>query len=156
MSQIKSKNTKPELLIRKWLWANGFRYRLHDRNLPGKPDIVFLGRKKVVFVHGCFWHRHNCQYFKWPKSNSEFWRHKIEGNIERDRRNFSALAASGWVYLVIWECTLKNVKIANLPERLTQIGTLTAKFLASDNDQCMEINTDGIHIINTTDEASDE
>lgn len=156
MSQIKGKNTKPELLIRKWLWANGYRYRLHYKNLPGKPDLVFPGRKKVIFVHGCFWHRHDCRYFKWPKSNSEFWRQKIEGNVERDQKNSAALVASGWVYLIIWECTLKDTKKADLPEKLAKIGSMVEKFLASSNDRCLEIDNDGIHQLNIPTEAPDE
>ena len=96
MSRIKGKNTKPEMIIRQWLWRNGLRYRLHRNDLPGKPDIVFAGRKKVIFVNGCFWHKHNCKYFKWPKSNTEFWRQKIEGNIRRDADNCAALIAAGW------------------------------------------------------------
>lgn len=156
MSQIKGKNTKPELLIRKWLWANGYRYRLHYKNLPGKPDIVFLSRKKVIFVHGCFWHRHSCRYFKWPKSNSEFWRQKIEGNVEHDQKNSAALVASGWVYLIIWECAVKDIKKANLSEKLAKIGNMLEKFLASNNDRCLEIDNDGIRQLNIPTEAPDE
>jgi len=152
MSKIKAKNTKPELLVRKWLWANGYRYRLHYKKLPGKPDIVFLGRKKVIFVHGCFWHKHNCQYFKWPKSNAEFWRQKIEGNVHRDQKNFASLITSDWVYLIIWECTFKNVKQSHWTEKLQQIGNLIKKFLTAENNQCMEIDANGIHEL----EASDE
>lgn len=107
MSQIKGKDTKPELLIRKWLWANHFRYRLHYKHLPGKPDIVFPGRKKVIFVHGCFWHCHKCQYFKWPGTNVDFWQDKIKSNVSRDKKNRTELKKAGWDYLVIWECELK-------------------------------------------------
>jgi DNA mismatch endonuclease (patch repair protein) len=108
MSRIKGKNTKPEIIVRKWLWKNGYRYRLHRKDLPGKPDIVFPGRKKVIFVHGCFWHKHNCQYFKWPKSNTEFWKQKIEGNVQRDIDNCKSLDEKGWEYLIVWECQLKK------------------------------------------------
>jgi DNA mismatch endonuclease (patch repair protein) len=108
MSRIKGKNTKPEIIVRKWLWQNGYRYRLHYRNLLGKPDIVFLGRKKVIFVHGCFWHKHNCKYFKWPKSNIDFWKEKIESNVQRDEKNYTLLNESGWKYLIVWECETKN------------------------------------------------
>ncbi|MBC2697474.1 MAG: DNA mismatch endonuclease Vsr [ANME-2 cluster archaeon] len=118
MSRIKGKNTKPELIVRQWLWRNGLRYRLHRNDLPGKPDIVFTGRKKVIFVNGCFWHKHNCKYFKWPKSNTEFWRQKIEGNVRRDADNFVALTAVGWGYMVIWECEIKEKNLEPLWERI--------------------------------------
>lgn len=108
MSRIKGKNTKPEILIRKWLWGNGYRYRLHHYKLPGKPDIVFPGRRKAIFVHGCFWHKHSCRYFKWPETNSEFWKTKIKSNVKRDNDNYFALTKSGWEYLIIWECELKD------------------------------------------------
>lgn len=108
MSQIKGKNTKPELLVRRWLWANNFRYRLHYKHLPGKPDIVFPGRKKVIFVHGCFWHCHKCRYFKWPGTNAAFWQNKINSNVMRDKKNRKELKKTGWDYLVIWECDLKR------------------------------------------------
>lgn len=108
MSQIKGKDTKPEIIVRKWLWNNGYRYRLHRKDLPGKPDIVFPGRKKAIFVNGCFWHKHDCKYFKWPKSNKEFWHQKIEGNAKRDADNYSKLVSAGWKYLIIWECELKK------------------------------------------------
>jgi len=145
MSQIKGKNTKPELLVQKWLWANGYRYRLHYKKLPGKPDIVFPSRKKLIFVHGCFWHRHKCRYFKWPKSNAEFWRRKIEGNIHRDQNNFKSLIASDWICLVIWECALKEIKQSNFTEKLQNIGQLIEQFLDIENSQCMEIDIDGMH-----------
>lgn len=108
MSRIKGKDTKPEIAIRKWLWTNGYRYRLHVKDLPGKPDIVFRKLKKVIFIHGCFWHKHRCRFFKWPGSNEEFWKKKINGNVERDKRNLRELHASGWQYLIIWECQIKQ------------------------------------------------
>lgn len=114
MSRIKGKNTKPEMIVRQWLWQNGYRYRLHRNDLPGKPDIVFAGRRKVIFVHGCFWHKHDCKYFKWPKSNAEFWRRKIEGNVHRGADNCAALTAAGWDYLVVWECELKEKNLEPL------------------------------------------
>src|SRR3972149_5431133 len=91
MSRIRGRNTKPEILVRKWLWANGYRYRLHRNDLPGKPDIVFPGRRKAIYVHGCFWHRHVCSYFKWPQTNSDFWEDKINGNVRRDQENYEKL-----------------------------------------------------------------
>lgn len=108
MSRIQGKNTKPEKMIRQWLWSNGYRYRLHRKDLPGKPDIVFPGRRKVIFVHGCFWHQHSCKYFKWPESNAEFWKNKIEGNVSRDRKNLGNLKDAGWSYLIIWECEIRG------------------------------------------------
>lgn len=108
MSGIRGKDTKPELLIRKELFKRGFRYRLHDRRLPGKPDLVFPKFNAVIFVHGCFWHGHRCVLFKWPKTRKEFWREKIEGNMIRDEKNVSALLAQGWRVLQIWECSLKG------------------------------------------------
>ena len=107
MSRIQGKDTKPEMILRKWLWANGFRYRLHGKKLPGKPDIIFPGRKKIIFVHGCFWHHHRCRFFVWPKTRPDFWREKIDGNVTRDRRNTRSLKKAGWDVLVVWECQLK-------------------------------------------------
>jgi DNA mismatch endonuclease, patch repair protein len=111
MSGIRSKDTKPEQLVRKALFAAGFRFRLHRRNLPGVPDVVLPGRRVAIFVHGCFWHLHReCQYAKIPSTRPDFWRKKLEGNAQRDRRNVEALIALGWRVLVVWECaTKKNV-----------------------------------------------
>jgi len=120
MSQIKAKNTKPEMIVRRWLWRNGYRYKLHRKDLPGKPDIVFAGRRKVIFVNGCFWHKHYCSYFKWPKSNVELWRRKIEGNVHRDANNFIALTADGWNYLVVWECEIKEKNLEPLWDRIKE------------------------------------
>jgi len=108
MSGIKGKNTKPELVVRKELFQRGFRYRLHGKKLPGKPDLVFPKYKTVILVNGCFWHGHNCKLFKWPKSNQTFWKEKISGTIERDRKNLEQLSSLGWRILTIWECALKN------------------------------------------------
>lgn len=108
MSRIKSKNTKPELLVRKWLWSQGYRYRLHQNNLPGKPDIVFTRHRKAVFVNGCFWHKHHCKFFKWPQTNTEFWKKKINENVRRDRKYYQALIGNGWKYHIVWECELRS------------------------------------------------
>ena len=108
MSRIRNKDTKPEELVRKHLFSQGFRYRKNDARLPGKPDIVLPKYKTAIFVNGCFWHKHDgCKYFVWPKSNAEFWKYKIETNAERDRRNHDLLQQMGWKVLVIWECELK-------------------------------------------------
>lgn len=109
MSRIRNKDTKPEELVRKYLFSKGFRYRKNDVRLPGKPDIVLPKYKAVVFVNGCFWHGHTgCRYFVWPKNNSEFWREKIIGNIARDQKNYELLRDLGWNVFVIRECELKR------------------------------------------------
>ena len=108
MSRIKAKNTKPEMVVRKWLWSQGFRFRLYRKDLPGKPDIVLSKFKKVIFVNGCFWHHHNCEYFKWPKTNSAFWQNKINANVKRDKSNYKDLLKADWKYLVIWECEIQQ------------------------------------------------
>jgi DNA mismatch endonuclease (patch repair protein) len=109
MALIRSANTKPELYVRQALHRAGLRYRLHDRQLVGKPDVVFPSRRVVVFVHGCFWHRHpdpKCKLARLPKSRLDFWRPKLEGNLKRDRKSRAALEALGWKVIVIWECEL--------------------------------------------------
>ena len=109
MSQIKSTNTKPEELVRKYLFANGLRYRKNVKTLPGKPDIVLTKYKTVIFVNGCFWHGHNgCKYFVMPKSNTSYWKEKIKNNIERDNKVHQKLSDMGWNVIIIWECDLKK------------------------------------------------
>jgi DNA mismatch endonuclease, patch repair protein len=108
MAAIKGSHTKPELLIRKALHAAGFRYRLHAKSLPGKPDLVFPRYRAAIFVNGCFWHGHDCHLFRWPGTRPDFWRAKIGGNIARDERTRSQLAEAGWRVADIWECTLKG------------------------------------------------
>lgn len=108
MTSVKSENTGPEIRIRKMLHALGYRYRLHRKDLPGSPDIVFPGKRKAIFVHGCFWHGHDCRWGKLPKSNIEYWRSKISDNKSRDERNEAALHALGWNNLVVWQCELRN------------------------------------------------
>jgi len=108
MAGIKGKNTRPEMLVRQFLHGHGFRYRLHSKSLPGKPDIVLPKWKVAIFVHGCFWHRHaGCQYATTPTSNSERWQAKFSGNVARDRRNIADLVTAGWRVLVLWECGMK-------------------------------------------------
>ncbi|WP_458762519.1 very short patch repair endonuclease [Cupriavidus basilensis] len=110
MGRVRSRDTKPELLVRRLIHAMGYRYRLHAKDLPGKPDLVFRSRRKVVFVHGCFWHRHSgCALARLPKSREEFWLPKLEANRQRDIKNERALQDSKWSALVIWECELANV-----------------------------------------------
>lgn len=109
MSRIKGKNTKPEILVRKFLFSKGFRYRLHDKKLPGKPDIVLPKYKTVIFIHGCFWHGHeSCRYFVIPKTRTDWWLNKIEGNRHKDDENIQLLEAKGWKVIVIFECELKK------------------------------------------------
>lgn len=116
MSGIRGKDTKPELAVRKALHARGFRYRLHDRRLPGKPDLVFPRYNAVIFVNGCFWHGHDCHLFKWPGSRVEFWRQKIGKNKSNDIAAAFALENLGWRVLTIWECALKGRTKKPLPE----------------------------------------
>lgn len=108
MSGIRNKNTRPELIVRKALFARGYRYRLHVKGLAGKPDIILPKFKAVIFVHGCFWHCHDCYLFKWPQTREEFWRSKILSNTVRDAKNREELYYNGWRIAVIWECALKG------------------------------------------------
>lgn len=122
MSRIRGKDTKPEELVRKYLFSKGLRYRKNVSSLPGKPDIVLPKYRTCIFVNGCFWHKHEgCKYFVWPKNNAEFWKAKINGNVARDRRQQQELITMGWNVLVIWECELK----ANVRDE-----TLTKLYLA--------------------------
>jgi len=109
MSRIRNKDTKPEVMVRKYLFGNGFRYKKNVSNLPGKPDIVLPKYRAVIFVNGCFWHRHlDCKYFVWPKTNKEFWVKKLNENCERDEKNYSLLRNRGWRVMVVWECELRR------------------------------------------------
>ena len=108
MSHIRSTNSKPEETVRKYLFSKGFRYRKNVRTLPGCPDIVLSKYKTVIFVNGCFWHKHNCPRFVWPSSNEEYWTPKILRNVERDQVNKEKLEEAGWKVIIIWECELKK------------------------------------------------
>jgi len=115
MSQIRSTNSKPEEMVRKYLFSRGLRYRKNVRNLPGCPDIVLRKYRTVVFVNGCFWHHHDCGRFVWPVTNREYWQNKINKNVERDKTNRALLKSEGWKVLTIWECQLKKkVAVVNL------------------------------------------
>lgn len=117
MGMIRSKNTNPEKIVRSWLHQKGFRFRLHDSSLPGKPDIVLKKYKTVIFVNGCFWHAHDdpkCKKSHLPKSNIEYWTDKIEKNVQRDKDNIRIIEKLGWQVLVIWECELQNEEKFNL------------------------------------------
>ncbi len=114
MSQIKGKNTKPEMLVRKFLFSKGFRYRLHVKNLPGKPDLILPKYKTIIFINGCFWHGHeNCKYYVMPKTRTEWWIDKINCTKQRDSENFLQLSESGWKIVTIFECQLKTDKLNN-------------------------------------------
>ena len=124
MSHIRSKDTKPEQLVRQALWHNGFRYRLHVKNLPGKPDIVLPKYRTVIFINGCFWHGHEgCRYYVIPKTNTSFWLDKITSNKVRDARDESALNEAGWRVVTIWECELKRNVIERTISSLLQMIT---------------------------------
>lgn len=123
MAGIKNKDTTPELFTRKTLHALGFRYRLGGCGLPGKPDLVFPSRNIVVFVHGCFWHRHTCTQFKWPGTNEEFWRKKLNANAERDKAVQTQLRKLGWRVLVVWECELRQTSYTLPNPAMTRVAT---------------------------------
>lgn len=124
MSRIKSKDTKPEMLVRKFLFANGFRYRLYVKNLPGKPDIVLPKYKTVIFVHGCFWHGHKgCKYYSIPKTRTDWWMEKINKNIDNDEKTINALQEKGWHVIIMWGCELKQTKKdITLPKLITNLN----------------------------------
>ena len=127
MSRIRNKNTKPEELVRKYLFSQGFRYRKNDTRLPGKPDIVLPKYRTVIFVNGCFWHGHKgCKYFVWPQNNADFWKKKIESNVERDIKNSQLLQDLGWSVLTVWECELKrdvfSKTMSCVEQQLAKIG----------------------------------
>lgn len=122
MSKIRSKNTKPEILLRKAVFSKGLRYRINYKKLPGKPDIVFPKYKTVIFVHGCFWHGHkNCKIAHIPKSNINFWKNKIEKNKERDGLNYERITHLGWKIVVVWECQISKKTIQELAENITLV-----------------------------------
>jgi len=129
MAGIRGKDTKPELAIRKGLFARGFRYRLHDSRLPGKPDLVLPRYHAVLFVNGCFWHGHDCPLFKKPATNTEFWHRKIEKNRENDKKNSMALSGSGWRVLTIWECAFRKPGTKSIE----QVVDMAANWLLSES-----------------------
>ena len=131
MAGIRGSNTKPEREIRSALHRRGFRFRLHRRDLPGKPDLVFPKHRAVILIHGCFWHGHGCHLFRWPKTREGFWREKISSNMARDRRQFSALRDAGWRVATIWECALKGR--CRLPDGT--VAEACAGWLVSDGNE---------------------
>jgi DNA mismatch endonuclease, patch repair protein len=134
MAGIRAKNTKPEMVVRRGLHKRGFRFRLHVRYLPGKPDLVFPKYNAVVFVNGCFWYGHECALFKWPKTNEGFWREKIGRNKANDRLNGEKIAALGWRRLTVWECALR----CNNAETLPELFDKCENWLKNSND-CLEL-----------------
>lgn len=127
MSGIKGKNTKPEKLIRSQLHMLGFRFRIHDKNLPGKPDIVLKKYNAVIFVHGCFWHRHQCHLFRWPKTRQDFWIAKINKNHANDTKIVKLLESSGWRVCIVWECATRGAK-----QNIAEIAKSIAMWLLDD------------------------
>jgi len=134
MSGIRGRNTKPEILIRSQLHRQGFRFRLHLRDLPGKPDIVLPRYNAVIFVHGCFWHGHDCPLFKLPKTREEFWRNKIERNQANDQKAKESLLAKGWRVGVVWECALRGAK-----QDIELVGYSLAEWLRSKKENEFEV-----------------
>ena len=133
MSLVRAKNTKPELRVRKLVYQLGYRYRLHSSDLPGHPELVFRSRRKIIFVHGCFWHQHRCRMgARMPKSRVKFWRAKLDGNKERDRRIMRRLRTVGWSVLVLWECQTQARDAAVLSRRLHKfLGRATRRTVSS-------------------------
>ncbi len=129
MSGIRGKNTKPEMIIRSLLHKDGFRYRIHVKDLPGKPDLVLKKYNAVIFVHGCFWHRHDCSYFKWPKTRTEFWEKKLNGNVQNDKRNVESLKGMNWRICIIWECSVRGAN-----KDVNAVKDKVSQWLKSDND----------------------
>lgn len=138
MRAIKGRDTKPELLLRRALHARGLRYRLHRKDLPGRPDIVFPRYKVCVFVNGCFWHGHDCDLFKEPRTRTDFWMTKIETNRKRDAAATQSLVAGGWRVLTVWECALKKHRI----EELTPITDACVQFLTESSAPCLSVSND--------------
>ncbi len=121
MAAIRSGHTRPEILVRKAMHAAGLRYRLHARHLPGRPDIVLPRYKAVIFVNGCFWHRHDCHLFKWPGTREDFWRDKIGRNVENDKKAVNALQEAKWRIATVWECALKGRTRVEFPEAMNRL-----------------------------------
>ncbi len=140
MASVGQRDTGPEMKLRRTLHRLGLRYRLHDRKLPGSPDLVLPRFNAVLFVHGCFWHVHkSCKFATKPSSRKDFWRDKFEANKKRDRKNYAALAQSGWRILIVWECAVKSKKDDNLYD----MGTQVAKWLES-TELYGEMGTSGV------------
>lgn len=122
MSGIRGKHTKLEMVVRRWLHRKGFRFRIHDKRLPGNPDLKLPKYRSVVFVNGCFWHKHECHLFKWPSSRKDFWNAKLARNCERDARNVASLMASGWRVAIVWECAIKGQSQSKVDDTLGELA----------------------------------
>lgn len=122
MAAIRATNTRPEMILRRALHAEGFRFRLHARDLPGRPDVVLPKHRVAIFVHGCFFHGHECHTFRWPTTRAQFWREKIDGNRERDARQLEALKAAGWRVLTVWECAMRGPRAPDRSQLLSKIA----------------------------------
>ncbi len=145
MSRIRSKDTKPEKTIRSLLFRSGYRFRLHRKDLPGKPDIVLPKYQTAILVHGCFWHLHGCEFSSIPESRREWWEAKLKGNKDRDLGNLEKLINSGWRVVIIWECSFRKTKGNERKRALDQIKSHIEEFLLSTN-QFMEIDAEGVHM----------
>lgn len=144
MSQIHSSSTKPELKLRRALWSLGFRYRVNEKRLPGKPDIVLPKYRTVVFIHGCFWHGHKgCKYYTVPKTNTEFWKAKVVRNQERDQEEWRQLEAKGWAVIIVWECQLKKSSLTKLSPALRLKSSAMERYFSKQRK------TGGNHVRNT-------
>jgi DNA mismatch endonuclease (patch repair protein) len=149
MSRIRGRDTKPEMVLRRGLHSRGFRFRLHRRDLPGRPDLVFPSRHAAIMVHGCFWHGHDCPMCRLPATRAEFWQQKIDGNRQRDRQAFAALTAEGWRVLVVWECALRGPahqptgKVLEKCERFLRSDTATLEIVGAWRDHGREGEADG-------------
>jgi DNA mismatch endonuclease, patch repair protein len=153
MAAIRAKDTRPELLVRRSLHAAGYRFRLHDARLPGRPDIVLAKHSVVILLNGCFFHGHDCDYFRWPKTRAEFWRMKISGNRQRDVRNVAQLRSEGWRVLTVWECALRGdrtrraatmssvIKWIRSASRRRQIGMRTSALSARKQASLVRVET---------------
>ncbi|WP_170441337.1 very short patch repair endonuclease [Ruegeria arenilitoris] len=145
MAAIRGVNTRPEMMIRRGLHARGFRFRLHDRKLPGRPDLIFPKHRAALFVHGCFWHGHGCHLFKWPGTREEFWRQKIGANVTRDEASKKALHEAGWRVGIVWECALKGRQRRPVDDLLNAVsdwlnapdGDLTLQGLTEDEPEAV-------------------
>lgn len=124
MSRIKSKHTKPEMLVRRKLFSRGFRYRLHSKKLPGNPDVVLPKYSVVIFVNGCFWHQHNCPRARLPRTRIQWWKQKLNANVDRDKKNYCLLIKKGWRVLTIWECYIMNIALKNEAEMKRKFSSI--------------------------------
>lgn len=145
MSGIRAKNTRPELFLRKGLHALGFRYRLHGKDIPGKPDLIFPKYNALIQIHGCFWHGHGCHYCKQPATNPEFWQNKITKNQLRDKRNLGKQIEAGWRCLIVWECA---VRLSQRTVNALDVVALSAQWLIAGSDLAI-VDEQGLHKLNT-------